>query len=157
MKLSISAVIWASLIAGAVFLAMEMMLIMLAGDGNVWGPPRMMAAIVMGTDVLPPPATMDLPIVMVGMMVHFALSVVLGIILGLGISSMGIGMVPAVLLGGVFGLITYGVNFYGFTALFPWFEMARTWITVASHIIFGAVLGGVYRAMAAAPKATIAT
>ncbi len=157
MKLNISAAIWASLIAGAVFLVMEMMLIMLAGDGNVWGPPRMMAAIVMGTDVLPPPATMDPTIVMVGMMVHFALSVVLGIILGLGISAMGIGVIPAVLLGGVFGLIAYGVKFYGFTALFPWFEMARTWITIASHIVFGAVLGGVYRAMAPAPTATTAT
>jgi hypothetical protein len=36
------------------------------------------------------------------------------------------------------------VNFYGMTALFPWFAMARGWITIFSHVMYGAVLGLVY-------------
>jgi hypothetical protein len=38
---------------------LQMGLVALAGD-SPWGPPRMIAAIVMGEGVLPPPATFDL-------------------------------------------------------------------------------------------------
>lgn len=37
------------------------------------------------------------------------------------------------------------INFYGFTAIFPWFAMARNWVTVISHIVFGAVIALYYR------------
>ena len=39
------------------------------------------------------------------------------------------------------GLALYVVGFYGFTAIFPWFAMARNMITIVSHIAFGMVLG----------------
>ena len=147
-KLNLKAAIWAGIIAGIVFVMMEMALIATAGDGMVWGPPRMMAAIVMGEGVLPPPPTFDLVIVMVGMMVHFVLSIVLGLILGWAIAKMHLGMAMAILVGLVFGLLVYLVNFYLMTGLFPWFAMARNAITISSHLVFGGVLGGVYRAMA---------
>lgn len=146
--LNLKAAIWAGIIAGIVFVMMEMALIAIVGDGMVWGPPRMMAAIVMGEGVLPPPPTFDFVIVMVGMMVHFVLSIVLGLILGWAIAKWRLGMTMAIIVGAVFGLIVYLVNFYAMTALFPWFEMGRNMITLVSHVVFGAVLGGVYRAMA---------
>lgn len=68
----------AGLIAGAVFMMMEMGLVAMAGD-SPWGPPRMIAAIVMGEGVLPPPATFDLMILMAAMAVHFMLSIVIGV------------------------------------------------------------------------------
>jgi hypothetical protein len=43
-----------------------------------------------------------------------------------------------------FGLAIYVVNFYGFTALFPWFADARGWIAILSHAVFGLVLGAIY-------------
>ena len=42
--------------------------------------------------------------------------------------------------GVVFGLIVYLVNFYGMSSFFPWFAMARNWISIAAHVIFGIVL-----------------
>lgn len=147
-KLDVSAAIWAAIIAGLVFVVMEMVLVATAGGGSPWGPPRMIAAIGMGRDVLPPPATFDFGIVMVAMIIHFALSIVLGLILGWAISNWRLGMGAAIVGGIVFGLLVYLVSFYIFTGIFPWFANARNWITVLSHLVYGGVLGGVYRALA---------
>ena len=53
------AALWAGIVAGFVFMVLEMLLVQLVGGGSMWGPPRMMAAMVMGRGVLPPPATFD--------------------------------------------------------------------------------------------------
>lgn len=146
-----SAAVWAGLIAGLVFVMMEMILVTTAGGGSAWGPPRMMAAMVMGKDVLPGPEnppSFDLWIVVIGMVVHFVLSVVLALVLAAGLTAMRVGAGAAIAIGAGFGLLVYIVNFYGFTALFPWFENARNWITIASHLVFGAVAGGCYVSLA---------
>lgn len=133
------------LVAGAVFMMMEMGLVAMAGD-SPWGPPRMIAAIVMGEGVLPPPATFDLMILMAAMAVHFMLSIVIGV--GFAFVARRFGLVMAVVAGAVLGLGLYVVNFYGFTAIFPWFAMARNTISIVSHIAFGVVLGLSYRMLA---------
>lgn len=139
---------WAGLIAGAIFLLMEMVLITLTGMGSPWGPPRMMAAMVLGQDVLPPPATFDFEIVMVAMMVHFALSIIYAFILGWIISRRHMAVSAAIGVGAAFGLFMYLVNFYGFApVLFPWFTEARTWVSLVSHVIYGLVLGWSYSRM----------
>ena len=146
-----SAAVWAGLIAGLAFVIMEMILVATAGGGSAWGPPRMMAAIVMGKDVLPGPEnppTFDLGIFLIGMVVHFVLSVVLALVLAAGLAAMRAGAGAAIAVGAVFGLLVYAINFYGFTALFPWFENARNWITIASHLVFGSVAGGSYVSLA---------
>lgn len=141
------AAILAGLIAGVVFLTIEMILVGTVGGDSLWAPPRMIAAIAMGPDVLPPPATFDAGIVMVALIVHFALAVIYAFILGWIISRWQLGLAAAILGGVVFSLIIYVVNFYGFTALFPWFAMARNWISILAHVMFGLVLGAVYQAM----------
>ena len=42
-------------------------------------------------------------------------------------------------------LVVYTVNIYGFTSVVPWFEAARDWITVATHVAFGMVAATAYR------------
>lgn len=133
--------IFAGLVAGLVFLVVELILVPTVGGGALWGPPRMMGAIVLGPDVLPPPASFDAVVVLTGMLVHFILSAVLGVIFALVVGRMQLSRTMVVLAGIVFGLIVYVVNFYGLTAVFPWFEMARNWITILAHGVFGAVLG----------------
>lgn len=137
----IRAGVLAGLIAGAVFMMMEMGLVALTG-GSPWGPPRMIAAIAMGEGVLPPPASFDLMIVMVAMVIHFLLSALLGIVWALLGGRFGLGL--ALLVGAVFGLVVYAVNFYGMTAVFPWFAMARGWVAIVSHAAFGLVLAAAY-------------
>ncbi|MBA3634528.1 MAG: hypothetical protein H0W58_17240 [Acidobacteria bacterium] len=141
------AAILAGLIAGAIFMMLEMIMVPLfLPDGSPWGPPRMIAAIGMGKDVLPPPATFALMPLMVAMVIHFILSIIFAIILAFIVSRFGLGI--AVLIGAIFGLLLYLVNFYGFTAIFPWFAMARNWVSIFSHIVFGAVAAWAYKALA---------
>lgn len=145
-RISAKAAIWAALIAGAVFMILEMIMVPVFMGGSPWGPPRMIAAIGMGEGVLPPPATFDAAIVLVAMLIHFGLSVVLAFVFAFIARGRAIGM--AVGLGAAFGLVVYFVNFYGMTAVFPWFAMARGWIGIFAHIVYGAVLGAVYTSMA---------
>ena len=149
-RLGVSAVLSAGLIAGLVFVVLEMVLVATVGGGSAWGPPRMMAAIALGKEVLPgpdTPPTFDAGVFLVGMIVHFVLSVVLAAILAAILMAMGASTGTAVAVGAGFGLVVYIVNFYGMTAIFPWFESARNWITIFAHVVFGAVAGGVYASM----------
>lgn len=142
------AAILAGLIAGVVFLMMEMILVAIT-SGSPWGPPRMMAAMVMGEGVLPPPATFDVTIMMVAMVVHVILSILLSVVFAWVLSRWRLSAAAAVALGGAFGLLVYLVNFYPVAAiLFPWFAMARNWISIISHVAFGAVLAWAYLALA---------
>jgi uncharacterized membrane protein YagU involved in acid resistance len=141
-----SAAIKAGLIGGLIFLVLEMAMVPLFLDGSPWGPPRMIAAMVMGQEVLPPPATFSLGVVAVAMMVHLVLSVVFALILALALSRLGLGAALGV--GAAFGLLLYLVNFYGFTAIFPWFAMARNWVSIFSHIVFGVATAWAYKALA---------
>ena len=77
-------------------------------------------------------------------MIHMALSITYGFVLAWAVSRWGLGRRIAAVVGGVFGLVLYLINFYGFTALFPWFAEARGWISISSHSVFGVVLGGAY-------------
>ena len=144
--ISTKAVIWSGLIAGAVFLMLEMLMVPMFLGGSPWGPPRMIAAIAMGEGVLPPPATFDMTILLVASIIHFVLSLVLAFIFAFIAKGRTAG--SAALIGGVFGLVVYLVMFYGMTAVFPWFEMARTWVTIFVHIVFGVLLGWVYATVA---------
>lgn len=134
----------AGLIAGAAFMMIEMGLVALSGE-SPWGPPRMIAAIVMGEGVLPPPASFDAMVLMAAMVVHFMLSIVVGI--GFAFVAKRFGWVAAVLFGALVGLALYVINFYGMTAIFPWFAMARNTISIVSHIAFGMVLGLSYKVL----------
>ncbi len=136
---------WAGIIAGMVFLLLEMIMVPVFGGGSPWGPPRMMAAIVLGEGVLPPPATFDAVIVMAAMGLHLVLSIAYAVMFALVVNRLNFG--PALALGAVGGLILYLVNFYGFTALFPWFAMARNWISIFGHVVFGLAAAGTYLAI----------
>jgi uncharacterized membrane protein YagU involved in acid resistance len=141
-----SAAVWSGIIAGIVFMMAEMLMVMVFMGQSPWGPPRMIAAMVMGQDVLPPPATFDMGIMMTAMMIHFPLSIVYGLIVGWIVHR--IGGTSAVLIGGVFGLAIYFINFYLVApALFPWFTEARNWVSLVAHLLYGLVLGGAYAAL----------
>ena len=153
-KLNWKAAIVAGLVAGAIFMMLEMALVATIGGGSPWGPPRMIAAMAMGKDVLPPPATFDMGIMMVAMMIHFMLSIVLGVILGWAISRWRMGLAAALAAGIAFGLVVYFVDFYLMTAIFPWFAMARGGISIFAHAVFGLVLGWTYHMIAHPSGAT---
>ncbi len=146
-----SAAVWAGLIGGLVFMMLQMLLVATIKGGSPWGPPRMIAAIALGKGVLPPPATFNPSVMLPGMLIHFGLSVLFGLILAAVINRLTLGTALGV--GAVFGLALYLVNFYGSTAVFPWFAMARGPITIFTHICFGIAAAWAYKGLA---KPTVA-
>ncbi len=109
--LNLSRAIWAGLIAGIVFMMIEMILVGTVGGGSPWAPPRMIAAMAMGKGVLPPPATFDITILMVAMMVHIVLAIILAIVFAWIADRMAWSRTTTIVAGMVFGLIIYIVNF----------------------------------------------
>ncbi len=73
------------------------------------------------------------------------LSIVIGI--GFAFIAKRFGWVMAVVVGALVGLALYVIDFYGMTAIFPWFAMARNTISIVSHIAFGILMGLSYKAL----------
>lgn len=99
---------------------------------------RLTAALVMGSHVLPPPATPQWDVLLVATLIHFALSIAYALIPAHWAGRLRTG--PTLLVGASYGLIIYLVNLYGLTLLFPWFAVARDWVTLVTHLVFGATL-----------------
>jgi len=138
---------WSGVIAGIVFVIAEMLLVWLVMGMSPWAPPRMMGAMLLGKDVLPPPADFSMPVMAAAMAVHLPLSIIYGLILGWIVHRLEMG--TALLVGAAFGLMAvYFVNFYLIAPLlFPWFVEARNWISIAAHVLFGMVAAGAYVAL----------
>src|SRR5919109_24394 len=139
--------VYAGLIAGLVFMMLEMGMVWLFMGESPWAPPRMIAAMVLGEGVLPmpdKPATFDPGIVLTAMIIHFVLAAIYGLI-GAAIVANRMGYAGAIGLGALCGLAIYLINFYPLAAaLFPWFAMARNWISIFAHVMFGALAGAAY-------------
>lgn len=143
-----NAAIWAGIVAGVVSALAQMLLWALFTDtfpSALFRDARLAAAILMGRDVLPPPASFDPWIMLVAACIHFALSIVYGVMVAIMTSRTGTG--TAISIGGGFGAALYVVNLYGFTAIFPWFAEVRDWITLAAHIVFGVTAAATYKAL----------
>ncbi|MBY4697232.1 sodium:proline symporter [Burkholderia latens] len=122
----------------------ELLLWPLAGEDpihNLFRDARMTAALVIGRRVLGAPAGFDPAIMSVATLVHAALSLAYAAVLARLVRNLSSG--AALLAGGVFGLVLYGVNLHAFTAIFPWFVDARGAITLVAHVVFGATAAGV--------------
>jgi uncharacterized membrane protein YagU involved in acid resistance len=143
-----SVAIVAGVVAGIVFMLMEMFLMPLFGFApSMWAPPRMIGAIGLGPDVLPPPATFDLTVVTVAMVIHFITSILFAIVVAFIIRSLALG--PAIAVGVVAALLLYVFVFYVMTAgPWPWFEMGRNWVNILAHVVFGAIAAWWYKARA---------
>lgn len=140
-----SAAIVAGIVGGILFLVLEMLLApIFTGAPSIWAPPRMIGAIGLGKEVLPPPATFDLGVVMMAMVIHFATSILFAVVLAFIIRNLGMG--AAVGVGIVLALLLYLFVFYGMTPVWPWFAGARNWLSILVHVVFGAVVAWWYKA-----------
>ncbi|OED11305.1 sodium:proline symporter [Burkholderia sp. A2] len=138
-------ILWAAFGAAVGSTVVELLLWAIAGDDavqNLFRDARLTAAIVMGRSVLGAPGGFD-PLVMgVATLVHAMLSLAYAAVLARLVH--GLSCVAALFAGGAFGLLLYGVNLYGFTAIFPWFIPVRGAITLIAHLIFGITAAAVY-------------
>jgi hypothetical protein len=110
--------------------------------GVLWRDARLAGAIILGPVALSPPATFDAQIFLVATVVHFGLSIVYAMVLAAIIAARSTR--SSLIVGGLFGLALYAINLYGFTAVFPWFTVARGGITLAAHLVFGLSASATY-------------
>ncbi len=134
-------VILAGLLGGAAFLIVNLPLNVIIYGRSPWVPVRMIGAILLGRGALPPPPTFDIGILLVAVILHFGLSI-LYTLTGAIIARPD--RLAAVVTGAVLGVLLYLINFYIFTGLFPWFEGARNWLSIVTHVVFGAVASLTY-------------
>ena len=133
-------------------MVLDVVLVDMISGGSPWAPPRMIAAMVLGDSVLPPPAPFDLGFMRTGMMIHLVLSVDLAVDFGWAVSNWHLGLGAMLAVGLASGLLIYLVNFYLMTAIFLWFTMARNGISIFAHAMFGLVMGWAYHATAASKR-----
>jgi len=133
------------LAAGALLLVLELFWSSMVSGVNPWVATRMIAAIVMGPEVLQT-SLFSVGTVAAALLIHFVLGAVLGMILAAILapftldSSLGLAM----LAGAVFGVVVYVFNFYVMTRAFPWFVEVRGWHTFVGHLIFGVAAAACY-------------
>jgi len=133
---------WAGLGAGAAFIVIQTSFVsMFSGDANT-DAVRQIAAIALGESILPKPTSFTAIVFLAAAGVHMILSLIYARVLAAIIH--GMRAEKAITIGAVFGALLYGVNYYLFTSLFPWFAVSRGWITLFSHIAFGALAAGIY-------------
>ncbi len=103
---------------------------------------RYIASLVLGSKAL-----MDggVGVVIVGILVHFVLSLLFAAIISIVVHRWGLRV--GIIGGAILGLSLYGINLYAFTLVFPWFFALNGPILLLSHVLFGAVAGGVYESL----------
>lgn len=136
------AAIWAGLIAGTIFLLLNVFLIPAVVGGDGWVIIHYLASLILGEQVLQPPFGFDLLALVVALAVNYVLALIFSVILALIIHRWG--LLTGIILGALFGLAIYGINFYTMTLLFPWFFAINHWLFAVTHVVFGALAGGIY-------------
>ncbi len=139
------AAFYSGIISGFVLLLLVMFAVPSIMGWNAWIVVRYIASIFMGQTILPPPATFHLTALIIALITHIIISVGSAILLAFTIHRWE--LLIGIIGGAVFGLCLYGINFFSLTYFFPWFFLIKGWPMMLSHIIFGAVAGGVYEAL----------
>lgn len=124
--------------AGAVLMVLDLVWSLAITGQGPWAAPRMIAAIVMGPQVLEP-STFDVGIVVVALLLHYAFGIVGGIVIAAVSAPLGLDsrLDLAALTGAAFGLVLYFINFHVMTMFFPWFAEIRGWSALLINLVFG--------------------
>lgn len=129
----------AALAAGTVHLLINVIFTPLLLQVNPLLILRYMGSLVLGEGVL---TTNSVVPIIVGVIVHYALSFVFTLVIAIVIHRWG--LLVGIVGGAILGLAFYGINLYTMTLLFSWFFAINSAVLLVSHILFGAVAGGVY-------------
>lgn len=131
------AVAW--FVASTIFLVIVAVIMPLGLDLSSGTVLRYFGAFVLGTGVLTEQET--LPII-IGVIVHYVLSGVFTLLIVFILHRWGfwVGVIGGAILGGAL----YSINLYTLTVFFPWFFAINNPTLFWGHVVFGALVGGVY-------------
>ena len=136
------AAFWAGLIAGTVFLLVNLFVVPALMEGRFWISVRLVASILLGSDILAPPATAHAGALMAAIAVHYVLALAMAAVIAYVVHRGG--LIGGILVGAILGLAFYFIDYYSLTYFFPQFFAMKHWSVLASHALFGALAGGVY-------------
>jgi hypothetical protein len=137
-----SAAVRAALVAGTVFLLVDLFVVPALMGGSFWISVRLVGSIVLGGQVLAPPATAHVGALLACILVHYALALAMTGVIAYVVHRGG--LIGGILGGAALGVAFYFINYYTFSYFFPQFFPMKHWSVLASHALFGAVAGGVY-------------
>jgi hypothetical protein len=144
-RLDWSAITWSGVAAGATFMILEMLLVPILLGGSPWLPVRMVAAIVLGPDVIAAPDRFAPGVFLLGMALHFVFAIAYTALLARVVHPMS--AATTTIAGVAFGFALYAVNYHLFSGVFPWFASARNLVTVFAHVAFGTLAAFGYHSM----------
>jgi hypothetical protein len=131
------------IIAGVVFLIIEMALVPVVFHKSPWLFPRMAAAILLDRNAVNP-QVFDFGTVRLGIEIHFALSVFYTFIFMPFVRDTR--LLVTTVLGMLYGVLLYFTNYYLFGyEFFPWFEDSQDWVSIVGHMGYGGTAGYVYK------------
>jgi hypothetical protein len=131
--------------AGGVLMLLEVCFVAATNSTAPWQTTRMVAALMMGTDVLD--AVGYSPgVVAAALLVHYLLGTAFGVVLAAIIAPFRLDSSTAMALsaGALFGVLLYAFDFLVLAATFPWFAPLRGWPTLAAHVVFGMTAAFIY-------------
>lgn len=129
----------AGLAAGTVFLLTTWLLTPMLLDVEPTLILRYFASILLGEDILLEDTNSNL---LVGVLLHYVLSILFTLLIAVVVHRWG--LLVGIVGGAILGLCLYLVNFYTVTILFEWVFAVHSNVMLLSHVLFGAVAGGVY-------------
>jgi len=129
----------AGVVAGTGFLLATLLLtpILLDIKGIVFL--RYSAGLLLGSDSVTDTSN---SVLVVGLLVHYALSMVAALVIAIVVHRWG--LLVGVVGGALLGAAIYAINFFTITTFVEWFYAIHSDAILISHILFGAVAGGVY-------------
>lgn len=137
-----SAAFWAGILSGTVFYLLNIFFVPFILGGNSWVIIRLFASIFFGEAILAPPATFDFASLIVSILTNIVLSIGFTMLIAFVFHKWG--LATGIFGGALFGLGIYIINFYSLSYFYPWFFALSSWPFVVTHILFGAIAGGVY-------------
>lgn len=148
-EINAKAALCAAFIAGAAFMTLGIlgMVVIPAFMGDSpWSPARLLTALGMEKGTVPLPASSGAVAITITTAIYAGLSLILAFLFALVVRGRTFGMV--IFLGILFGLLVYLIGFYSVAPMLPGLEMARGWVVITMHLVYGAVLGWVYGVVA---------
>jgi hypothetical protein len=142
-----TAAVVAGLVAGAVAMVIDLLWTTLMLGANPWHTSHLVAAMVIGPDLLQGPThAFSLGVVGVALLVHYVLGIVFGSIVAFIVTGFHYeGSLPMLeIVGAVFGMALYFLNFYVFVRMFPWVAELRSGAYFVEHVVFGMTAALVY-------------
>lgn len=140
-----TAAFWAGIVGGTVFFLMNLFLTPALVGGNAWVQVRLIASILLGERILAPPATFDGAALGAALLVNYVLAILFALLVAWVLHRWG--LVVGIVGGAVLGLCLYLIDFYTMTYFFPQFFAMFGRAYLLSHLVLGAVAGGVYEAL----------